>query len=394
MMKKLIFGITSLTIGGAERVLVDLVNNVCDKYDTTIITIYSNGKLEEQLSDKIKIKSIYSKSYNDLSKIRKTIATLKVLLFRKQIYNKYIRNSGKNCSYDTEIAFLEGPITRLFSVKNNYTKKIAWIHNDTYISLKKGIKNKIKKHIDSKIYTKYNTIVFVSKDSKEKFEKVYKNLKNKQGKDIEIKVIYNYIDSKRTISLSNIDNDIEKEIKLDDNQINFLTVARLVEDKAIDRIIRVHSKLIKEGFNHRFYVIGDGPLKKELENCIKKYDVEDTFILLGEKTNPYPYIKRVEYFCLLSKAEGYGMVIEEAKILDKKILITDTGAREAVAGYKKSMIFDNEEQSIYEGLKKIVAEKVNIEYRKDIEVKQNKENNKELYDNSNIINEIIDLVGE
>ena len=67
-MKKLLFGITGLTLGGAERVLVDLVNKLCDKYDTTIFTIYAKGELEKQLSPKVKLKSLYDVRYDELSK--------------------------------------------------------------------------------------------------------------------------------------------------------------------------------------------------------------------------------------------------------------------------------------------------------------------------------------
>ena len=67
MKKKLLFGITSLTLGGAERVLVDLVNALCDKYDITIFTIYAKGELEKQLSRKVKLKSLYNVSYSELS---------------------------------------------------------------------------------------------------------------------------------------------------------------------------------------------------------------------------------------------------------------------------------------------------------------------------------------
>ena len=67
-MKKILFGITSLTLGGAERVLVDIANNLCNKYDITIFTIYSGGELEKQLSNKLKLKTLYNKQYSELRK--------------------------------------------------------------------------------------------------------------------------------------------------------------------------------------------------------------------------------------------------------------------------------------------------------------------------------------
>ena len=76
-MKKILFGITSLTLGGAERVLVDIANNLCNKYDITIFTIYSKGELEKQLSKKVKLKSLYNTSYSELRNYKKTLNTFK-----------------------------------------------------------------------------------------------------------------------------------------------------------------------------------------------------------------------------------------------------------------------------------------------------------------------------
>ena len=65
-MKKILFGITSLTLGGAERVLVDIVNKLCNKYEITIFTIYAGGELEKQLLPQVKLKSLYDKRYDEL----------------------------------------------------------------------------------------------------------------------------------------------------------------------------------------------------------------------------------------------------------------------------------------------------------------------------------------
>lgn len=376
-MKKILFGITGLTIGGAERVLVDLVNKLSSDYDITIFTIYPKGELEKELNKNVKLKSLYNKPYKELSKIgQKLIAPLKVLLFKNSIYNKKIKDN-----YAEEIAFLEGPITRLFSVKNERAKKIAWIHNDISKVFGQGIKSKIKKHLDSKIYEKYNDLVFVSKDNLEKFNKTYTNLNvSKEHK----KVIYNYIDKERIIKKSNENIDIP----FDENSINFVTVSRLVYQKGIDRLIKVHKKLIESGYRHNFYVIGNGPEKEKLERLIKENNVEKTFHLLGQKENPYPYIRKANYFCLLSRFEGYGMVLEEAKILEKKIIITDTAAREAVEGYSNKIILENTEEGIYNGLLDV------LENNKQEGKTRENEEKKEQYDNSSIIEEVKELIGE
>lgn len=377
-MKKILFGITGLTLGGAERVLVDLSNRLCDNYDITIFTIYAKGELEKQLNPKVKLKSLYGVRYDELSKRQKILIPLKLYFNKKSVYDKKIKGD-----YDTEIAFLEGPVTRLFSVKNKNTRKVAWIHNDISLVFGTGIKAKIKKVADRRIYSKYDTLVFVSRDNMRKFREVYKDtVRNEYLEPVKKEIIYNYLDSERVIEKAG-----EKpEVVFDEGELNFVTVARLVPQKAIDRLIRVHSKLIKNNLEHNFYVIGDGPEKGRLEDMIKEYGVSNTFHLLGKKENPYPYIKNSDYFCLLSNFEGYGMVLEEAKILGKSIIITNTAAREAVEKYEDSVIIENNEEKIYEELKKI------IERDKNKASKNLQENKK--YDNSNIIDKIIKLVGE
>lgn len=374
MKKKLLFGITGLTLGGAERVLVDIANKLCEKYDITIFTIYAKGELQKELCPKVKVKTLYNNSYLELSNLQKKIIPLKILFLKNFTYKKYIKGN-----YDVEIAFLEGPVTRLFSVKNRSVKKIAWIHNDITKVFGNGVKSKIKKILDKKIYSKYDLLVFVSRDNLKKFNKQYKDIRNKYLEPIKKEVIYNYINKENIIKKA----EEKPEIEFNKKVINFVTVARLVEQKGIARLIKVHKMLIENGLRHNFYIVGDGPEKEKLQKIIKNYGVTDTFLLLGKKENPYPYIKNADYFCLLSHFEGYGMVLEEAKILNKEIIITDTAAREAVRNYKNSLILENSESGIFEGLKKIIQK--GKEKKKKIDVQ---------YDNLDILEKITKLVGE
>ena len=367
-MKKIVFGITSLTLGGAERVLVDIANELSksQEYQITIQTIYGQGELEKQLPPEVTLKSIYSDSYNKQSKIkRKLLIPLSILIGKKRIYKKYIENQ-----YDTEIAFLEGPITRIFSCGKEPQKKIAWVHNDIEQVFGTGIKAMLKRKIDEKLYNKFSKLIFVSKNNLESFNKTY------PANPTEKQVIYNYIDSKKVLEKS------QKETKTEfkENSTNLLAVARLVPQKALDRLIKVHARLIKEGINHNIYIIGDGPEKAKLEQLIKDLNCENTAKLLGKKENPYPYMKEADYICLLSSFEGYGMVLEEAKILNKNILITDTAAKEAVENYDKSQIFENTEEGIYQGLKRILT------------MPKQETTNIQEYNNSNIIEQIKQII--
>jgi len=361
--KSIVFGITSLSLGGAERVLVDICNKLKDNYEITIFTLYGNGEFEKEIDKKIKIINMNNSKYQDLSYIQKKKMSIYMLvpIFRYFIYKKYIKNK-----FDVEVSFLEGPITWLFSHDSN-SKKICWVHNDITNVFGNDVSSKIKKKMNKNSYKKYHKIVFVSKDNKEKFEKSL-SLKTNNC------VIYNYLEKEKVLKKSI--EFIPKELKHDYKC--FVIVSRLTEQKGIDRLIEVHEKLIKDNYKHYIYHIGDGPMKAELSKRIKDKKI-NTFFLLGKKKNPYPYIKEADYFLLPSYYEGYGMVIDEAKILDKYIMITDTAAREAVSDYKNSVVVENSFEGIYNGIKKLIktSNKKNINYE---------------YNNEHIIEEIIDLI--
>ena len=182
-----------------------------------------------------------------MSKLQKILMSLKILLFKNSMYKNKIKENN-----DVEIAFLEGPITRLLSTQNKETKKIAWVHNDISKVFGNGIKAKIKKMLDERIYSKYQKIVFVSKDNLKEFEKTYPNIKNEK------QVIYNYLDKEAILKKSEENTELFNK-----DTTNFVTVARLVEQKGIDRLIKVHADLIKKGLEHHFYIIGDGPEKEK-----------------------------------------------------------------------------------------------------------------------------------
>jgi len=326
------------------------------------------GEFEKLLNKDINIKSLYPKSYNEYNKFKKLLISLRLLFFKNIIYKKYIKNN-----YDVEIAFLEGPITNILSSKNKNTKKIAWIHSDISLIFGNTIKSKLKKIINKKIYKKYKELVFVSNSNLQSFNNLYNINVNKQ-------VINNYLNKENVLNLSK-----EFNVNLfNKDAIDFVTVSRLVEAKAIDRLINIHNKLIKNGYNHKFFVVGDGPLGESLQNKINELNLSKTFILLGKQENPYPYILNSDYFCLFSYYEGLPMVLLEAKALNKFILITDTSAKEALENYENKKIFENTEDGIYNGLKEIIENNKNLKFNNIISNDENVE----------IINKIKKLLGD
>ena len=331
-MKRIVFGITGLTVGGAERVLIDLANRLCDEYDITIFTIYGRGSLMYQLDPKVKVISLFKYIFEDYFFIQRILISLK-LLFGIKPPN----------GYDTMIAFLEGPITRLFA-KDKTTKKLAWIHVDISEAFGKGKLAKLKLKIDQKLYKKYDKVVFVSEENRDDFNNTCGKMKNEV-------VVRNYLDYKKIIEKA----EEKEDLPFNKDEINLVTACRLTNQKAIDRFARVHSWLERDGYHSKVYIVGDGPKRLDLQKYIDSLGITNSFYLLGEKTNPYPFMKAADYFCLLSYYEGYGMVLDEAKILGKNIVITDTASRESIEKYSKAIIADNSDEGIYSTLKEVIA---------------------------------------
>ena len=357
---KICFGITKLDIGGAERVLVDTVNELSNEYDITIFTLYGGGELEKELNSNIKKISAFKNEKKNI------LIHIYVLICGKHIYNRFLK--GK---YDIDIAFLEGPITRIFGYSGN-KRKIAWIHNDISQVFGNDFKAKIKKYVDKWFYKKYDKIIFVSLQNKKKFEETYGNISQR-------KIIYNYINKDRIINLSNENVQLlrKKTKKI------IIVVSRLVKQKAIDRLIRIHKKLIDNGLQHNIYIIGEGEERETLQNLCEDLSVEDTFIFLGKKNNPYPYMKNADYLALLSYFEGYGMVLEEAKILNKPILVTNTAAKEAVIDYDKKIIIENNEHAIFYEMSNVLKGKY---------IFLDKENSGYNYDNKYLVEQIKNIL--
>ena len=102
-----------------------------------------------------------------------------------------------------------------------------------------------------------------------------------------------------------------------------LTIARLTAQKATDISVESMKILAKNGENVRWYVLGDGDLRKRIKKLIDKYGLKDKFILLGVKDNPFTYLKQCDIYVHATKFEGKSMAIREAQILGKPIIVSD-----------------------------------------------------------------------
>ena len=355
-MKKVLFFIDSLSGGGAEKVLTDIIYNIDkNKYDITVLTYWDRGVYVEDIKNNSNItyktcfkelkagKSIFKKIYNMIIiKIRENIAKI----FPKQFYNFIIKDD-----YDIEIAFIEGITTKVISYSTNKnSKKYAWVHIDLEVKnyVSRFYKNK-KEQI--KCYEKFDKIFCVSEEVRDSFARVF-------GINNKLIIQYNPIDEIKIKQLS-------KE-KIDDININnkfkIITVGRLEPQKGYDRLLKIHKRLIEEGFEYELWILGEGIQKKQIEEFIKINKLCDSVKLLGFKKNPYKYMNISDMFVCSSRTEGFSTVVTEALIIGLPVVSTKcTGTNELLNSGECGLITDNNIESLYMGVKEMLQNKKEYE---------------------------------
>lgn len=359
-MKKILFVLPTLTVGGMEKVLVNLVNLLHeDKYEIHIKTIYDHFDLAKDLRKGIKVSSFYKSSKNkkiDYWKIRVYTFLLKKVS-PKILYKLFIKEK-----YDVEIGFFRGASIKLISGSNNLkSKKLAWVHNDftRCTGIFDWFKNE-EQTIDA--YKKFDNIVCVSKYTKEKFIE-------RMGIKEKVIVRYNINLCKNIILQSN--EDIEKDII--DDKFNVCTVGRIVEAKGFDRLLRVHKRLIDENINHNLIIVGDGPQRYNLEKYINENNLSTTVKMVGQQNNPYKYIAKCDLFVCSSRWEGFSTVVSEAVIIGTPVITTRvSGVEELFLDNVYGLIVDNDEEALYKGIKTMVTDKqVYSKYKAKVKERSN-----------------------
>lgn len=307
--KKILFVQETLEGGGAEKVLIDILNNFnYEKFSVDLLLIKKTGIYLKEINENINVMYLYKKSnFNFLDKLKNN-------LYSKFLVKKFSNLLFKvkvNKNYDCVVAFLEGPSSEFVSNIKVDSKKILWVHSD----LRKLRRLKLSE--EKIIYSKANKIICVSNEVKKGLNELYPETLDKS------QVIYNLIDIKNIIKKSN------EKINYKFNSINIVAVGRLIESKRFDLMIRAHKEVIDRGINHDLIILGEGPLKESLISLVRELGVEKSVKFLGFLNNPYPYIKKSDIYIMASEYEGLPLVICEALTLKKIIISTNcTGPSE------------------------------------------------------------------
>lgn len=383
-MKKLAIIYDCLEIGGISTYLINLLKNIdLTQTDVTLIVKSIDDYILSQISKEIKVVKI-----KDISLIKKIICCffqgrlidMLKLFFKgkgnlkkgKSVQNLQLINAKASNTINEEFDYAIGADLywpNYYTIYNiNAKKRYLWIHPE-YSSLGNDVK------IDEKVFSKADKIFAVSKKNAEILEETFPCLKEK------IDYISNFINEEDITERANsyIDN-------YDKSELNIVTVCRLDNSsKRLDRIVEVAKKLKEKGVKFVWRIVGEGQDRAFIEKLIENSDLDEQVLLLGAKTNPYPYVKNSDLFVLLSQYEGVPLAVTEAMVLGVPVLVSKYESAEQQVSCDNGFIVDNDDLTIIENACNII-EKYNPS--------ESKEKQSYQVDNSDSLSKIIKILSD
>ena len=376
-----------LIVGGVEKAIIELLQHIdYTRYDVTLYLENNTGIWENKVSSKAKIEywNMESTKKIFLTQIKnlRIFGAIKGVLFRimaRLNYSNYLLNgyySQKSLpnlcedSFDCVIAYQAyNPLVVSVALNRLHSKQtIAWIHGEWDYFGRNA-------RLFKRLFAKFSDIICVSQSIRDYFNCHYLC-------HTKTHVIYNLLDE-----LSIKTKSLESSAEMRKDQLNIVTVGRLAVKKGQNMIPKITRMLIDSGYDIHWYLVGEGDLRKTIENEMQAYNVEESIHLIGTKENPYPFINSCDIYVQPSYSEGYCTTTMEAKLLCKPIVVTDApGMREQfVSGVNGIIVDEMTPEALYKGIKTLLD---HPEMRKKFV--ENLKN--EGYDNSKELQKLYDFI--
>ncbi len=364
MKKKLLITIHNLNAGGAQKSLISFLNTTPqNRFDIYLMPFHNIGILQNQVPKHVNIisspspvkaltSSITTKIYWKNFSLKNTILKITFIILiaiksnKNYSYNQNVWNLWKkfvptlHSNYDIAMSYIDGFSNYFVIDKIKAKHKILWIHNDY---------NKLpESHLfDLNYFKKANYIITISPTCKKSLNSNFPSILDK------FKVLPN-ISSNELIS-----NMAEERVKdpIFENGKGFklLSIGRLNHQKGFDKAIDVADALKKQGHTFCWYIIGEGPLKKELLKKINDLNLNNYFYLLGLRSNPYYYLNKADVFIQPSRYEGKSIVLDEAKILCKPIVVCNySTVYDSIENNKNGIIVEFDTMAIANGISSLL----------------------------------------
>ena len=335
-MISVLFLIPTLDRGGAENVLVDLVNHMDQsKFQITVQTLFDQNSQKHRLREGIEYRSFMRRQFHGNSRIQ---AWLPARLLYRMIVRK---------RYDIVVSYLEGPTTHILSgCPYPDTKKVAWVH----VEMEKerqasvGFRNLAEA---IRAYSGFNKLVFVAQTVQKSFEDVI-------GQPFpNACILYNTIDTDKIVRMSA---DIPQQNPFSEREFNLISVGRIIDAKGFDRLVRIQKRLKDEGYASHVFILGTGQDRERLDTIARENGIADSFTFLGFHENPYQYVSRADLFVCSSRREGFSTAVSEALVLGVPVVSTNcSGAKELLGNHDEyGIVTDNDEEALFQGIKRIL----------------------------------------
>ena len=331
-MKKMVIFFPKLSLGGMERSLVEWIKNEKLRKEFCIDLYLGYVKSEELLEEIKPLCRVHLLCKGKWTLINKVFCFIKM----KLLGIKY-RIFGSKYDVAVSYSYQHKILSRLTLAASDNT--ILYIHAD--LEKSRTPKQLIKMKKDLKIL-KYKKIVCVSENTKNGFLRIYPDYLGK------VYTIYNYVNGKYIIEKSK-----EKIEDLEfDNSIWFINISRQEEEvKHISYLIYAAEKLHNKELNFRLLLIGNGKSHEYYKALVKELNLEKNVILLGDRVNPYKYLANCDVLVVSSPCEGYGVVFDEARVLDKVLISSDVGDYKLIAADGYGILCSNSVEGFYKAMK-------------------------------------------
>ncbi|RAR51146.1 glycosyltransferase [Flavobacterium lacus] len=366
MKKKLLFVIPSLDAGGGEKGLVNLLNTIdFDSYEVDLLAFQPKGLFFSSIPKQVNVLTIQG-NYADFTSglVNSCLTFLKsgkiALIFHRIVYslkNKLISNTGfaeqsswKNLrkaipmqekNYDVAIGFMEKSCNYYTVDRVNATQIIGWIHTNYS-------KSGMQPSFDLPYFSRMDFVVTVSHECELDLQVNFPNLPHK------FKTIHNIVSAQLIRQLAAD----KPAVELDWTLFTIITVARLSHEKGCDMAVEACQLLVQKGLDVQWLLIGDGNERHNLAEKVTAYGLQNRFLFLGLQANPYPFVKNSTFYVQPSRYEGKSIAIDEAKILQKPIVVTDfSTAKDQIVHLKNGIISPMDPQGLAEEIFKLYQNK-------------------------------------
>lgn len=346
MKKRIVFLIHDLGGGGAEKVLVNLVNHLNkEKFEIHVISLFGGGSNEKFLSKDIHYSFIWRKPFPGNSRVLRIIPAS--MLHRICIRQKY----------DVEIAYLEDICAKVISGNRGEGKKrICWVHTDIHdpnVSAR-GFNSFAE---SKKAFESFDRIVCVSDTVRKDFVGLYPRI-------INAVTCYNTLETKKILSLR--DEPIQN-VNFNSKEIKLIAVGKITKNKGFDRLARIIKRLRDEKYPVHFYALGIGRDRKAIELYLNTNGITEYYTFLGYQNNPYKYIAASDLFVCASLAEGFSTAATEALIVGTPVCTVEVSGMKEMLGQNNEwgIVTDNNDESLYWGIKSLLDDLDKLKHYKE-----------------------------